>query len=132
VGDGTIFNEMAARGPTPKDLWKDRDAVRDAYRRSVDYALRVAFAHVARLGEDAPLVIVAGDHQAAGFVAGSENKDVAVHMIGPDHLLERIAHWDWTEGLIPAPDGPVRRMDTFRDDFLDAFSTPEVAAAVTQ
>ncbi|MEO1789983.1 MAG: sulfatase-like hydrolase/transferase, partial [Pseudomonadota bacterium] len=132
VGDGTIFNEMAAEGPTPKALWADRDAVREAYGRSLDYALRVAFAHVARLGEEAPLVIVAGDHQAAGFVAGSDNKDVAVHMIGPDHVLERIAHWGWTDGLIPAGDGPVRRMDTFRDDFLEAFSSPAVSALVTQ
>ncbi|MEM9344416.1 MAG: sulfatase-like hydrolase/transferase [Pseudomonadota bacterium] len=132
IGDGTIFNEMAARGPIPRELWKDHDDVREAYRRSVDYALSVAFSHVARLGVDAPLVIVAGDHQSAGFVAGSDNMDVAVHMIGPQGVLDRIAHWDWTDGLIPAPDGPVRRMDTFRDAFLDAFSTPEVSAQVSQ
>ncbi|MEM6635085.1 MAG: sulfatase-like hydrolase/transferase [Pseudomonadota bacterium] len=132
VGDGTIFNEMAAAGPAPNVLWKDRDAVRDAYRRSVDYALRAAFSHVAQLGSAAPLVIVAGDHQAAGFVAGSENKDVAVHMIGPDHVLEFISDWDWTDGLVPAGDGPVRRMDTFRGDFLDAFTTSGQSAMATQ
>ncbi|MBY5935595.1 sulfatase-like protein [Tateyamaria omphalii] len=132
VGDGTIFNDMAARGPAPKDLWRDRDAVRDAYRRSVDYALRVTFSHVARLGDAAPLVIVAGDHQAAGFVAGSDNKDVAVHMIGPSDVIERIDHWNWTDGLIPAGDGPVRRMDSFRDDFLDAFTRAQVSEIVAR
>ncbi|MEM0947961.1 MAG: sulfatase-like hydrolase/transferase [Pseudomonadota bacterium] len=128
VGDGTVFNEMARQGPTPRALWKDRDAVRDAYRRSVDYSLRAAFSHVARLGPDAPLVIVAGDHQAASFVAGSESKDVAVHMIAPEPVLDSIAHWGWNAGLLPDPNGPVRRMDSFRNDFLDAFSTAAQSA----
>ncbi|WP_147112432.1 sulfatase-like hydrolase/transferase [Tateyamaria sp. syn59] len=132
VQDGTIFNEMAARGPAPKDLWRDRDAVRNAYRQSVDYALRATFSHVVRLGDAAPLVIVAGDHQAAGFVAGSDNKDVAVHMIGPANVLDRISHWDWTDGLIPAADGPVRRMDSFRNDFLDAFTHVQVSEIVAE
>ena len=131
VGDGSIFNAMAAQGPAPRELWKDRDAVRDAYRRSVDYALRAAFSYVARRGDEAPLMIVAGDHQAASFVAGGENMDVAVHMIGPDHVLERIGHWAWTDGLIPAADGPVRRLDTFRDDFLEAFTAPAQSAMAT-
>ena len=132
VGDGTIFDEMAARGPAPKDLWRDRDKVRDAYRRSVDYALQATFSHVARLGEAAPLVIVAGDHQAAGFVAGSDNKDVAVHMIGPPEVLTRIDHWGWTDGLFPDGDGPVRRMDSFRNDFLDAFTRTAISEMVMQ
>ncbi|MFN3208309.1 MAG: sulfatase-like hydrolase/transferase [Roseovarius sp.] len=132
IGDGTEFNEMAVRGPTPKALWKDRDAVRDAYCRSVDYALRAAFGHVARLGEDAPLVIVAGDHQPAGFVAGSDNKDVPVHMIGPPGVIERIGAWGWTDGLIPAGDLPARRMDTFRADFVRAFTSAQQVAEMDQ
>lgn len=132
VGDGTVFNEMAARGPAPKDLWRDHDAVRDAYRRSVDYVLRATFSHVARLGDAAPMVIVAGDHQAAGFVAGSDNMDVPVHMIGPPEMLARIDHWEWTAGLIPSPDGPVRRMDTFRNAFLDAFTNAQISEMVAE
>lgn len=132
VGDGTVFNEMASRGPTPEVLWKDRDAVRDAYRRSLDYALQVVFSHVLQLADDAPLVIVAGDHQAAGFVAGSDSKDVAVHMIGPMQVLEHIDHWRWSEGLIPASDASVLRMDSFRDDFIAAFSGEVSTAKVAQ
>ena len=132
VGDGTIFNEMAARGPTPRELWKDNDNVREAYRKAVDYSLRATFEHVAQLGDKAPLIIVAGDHQAAGFVAGSDNIDVPVHMIGPPKVLELINHWNWNDGLIPADDGPVRRMDSFRDDFIEAFSTASKLAEVSQ
>lgn len=122
IGDGTEFNEMAARGPTPRELWLDHDDVRDAYRRSIDYSLEAVFSHVAQLGEGAPLIIVAGDHQAAGFVAGSDNHDVAVHFMGPPEVLAMIDHWGWTDGLVPVSDAPVRRMDRFRDDFLTAFT----------
>lgn len=136
VGDGTVFNEMAARGPTPKALWDDRDDVRDAYRRAVDYVLRVTFSHVARLGaeggSEAPLVIVAGDHQSAPFVAGSENADVPFHLIGAPELVDRVANWGWAQGLIPAPDGPVRPMDSFRNDFIAAFTTPQNAIGLNQ
>lgn len=128
VGDGTIFNEMAARGPSPRELWKDRDDVREAYRKAIDYSLQATFSHVARLGQAAPLVIIVGDHQAAGFVAGSGNKDVPIHMIGPPNLVALIDDWGWTEGLIPASDGPVRRMDTFRNDFVAAFTSPVTLA----
>lgn len=128
VGDGTIFNEMAAQGPTPRKLWKDRDNVRDAYRRAVDYSLQAVFSHVERMGPDAPLVIIAGDHQAAGFVAQSENRDVPVHIIGPAELVAHIDHWDWTDGLVPDADGPVRRMDRFRNAFLEAFTSPALIA----
>lgn len=130
VGDGTIFNEMAARGPTPRELWKDRDDVREAYRKAIDYSLQATFEHVARLGDAAPLVIVIGDHQAAGFVAGSDNKDVPVHMIGPPDIVAMIDGWGWTEGLVPAGDAPVRRMDSFRNDFISAFTTPGTVAEV--
>ncbi|MEM9551671.1 MAG: sulfatase-like hydrolase/transferase [Pseudomonadota bacterium] len=136
IGDGTIFNAMATLGPTPRELWKDRDAVREAYRRSVDYVLEVTFSHVARVAADqsrpAPLIIVAGDHQSAPFVAGSENRDVAVHMIGTADLLTRIDAWQWTPGLIPDAQSPVRRMDRFRDDFIDAFTESEKALGLLQ
>ncbi len=132
VGDGTVFNEMAGRGPAPDVLWKDRDAVRDAYRRSVDYVLQVVFSHVVQRADKAPLIIVAGDHQAAGFVSGSDNRDVAIHMIGPQEIVEQIDHWGWTDGLVPAPDVPVRGMDSFRDDFVAAFSGEISTATVTQ
>ncbi|MCY4336336.1 MAG: hypothetical protein OXC60_16900 [Litoreibacter sp.] len=74
------------------------------------------------MGDEAPLILVIGDHQAAGFVAGSDNMDVPVHMIGPSDLLTRIDGWGWTPGLVPDHDGRVRRMDWFRNAFIDAFS----------
>lgn len=40
-------------------------------------------------------------------------------------VLDRIAAWNWTEGLRPAADAPVWKMNAFRDRFLKAYgSTP--------
>jgi hypothetical protein len=36
-------------------------------------------------------------------------------------VLDRVAGWGWTDGLRPAADAPVWRMDAFRDRFLTAF-----------
>lgn len=132
VGDGTVFSEMAATGPSPRELWKDYDNVRDQYRLAVDYSLRATLSHVARLGNDAPLVMIVGDHQAAGFVAGNDNRDVPIHMIGPPSLLDLIDRWGWTDGLVPANDGPVLPMDKFRNQFLDTFTSQQVLAKASE
>lgn len=130
LSDGLEFNEMATRGPTPRDLWKNRDDIRDAYRRAMAYSLEATFTHIARLGADTPLILVAGDHQAAGFVAGSDNRDVPMHVIGPPDLVEMINHWGWTDGLVPSGDVPARRMDRFRNDFLTAFTSMDLISQV--
>jgi hypothetical protein len=72
IGDGRIFNEMAASGDPPDVVWRDRDRVRDQYRQAIDYALNVVFDYAARHAADPPLIFVVGDHQAAGFVALDE------------------------------------------------------------
>lgn len=129
VGDGSIFSQWATSGPTPREVWKDRDKVREQYRIAIDYALGVTLAHVAQLGADAPLVIVLGDHQPAGFVAQIDSKDVPIHMIGPPELIDRIEAWGWTPGLIPDPDLPAWPMDSFRNRFIEAFTSASPRAA---
>jgi len=89
----------------------------------VDYALRVVFDYAARHAEDPPLMIVIGDHQAAGFVALDERPDVPVHIIGPDSLVEKTRAWGWQRGLRPDTDSEVRPMDRLRDMILDTFSS---------
>lgn len=121
MGDGSVFDAWANSGPTPRDLWKNYDNVRDQYRIAIDYSLQATFEHIARL-DDAPLVIVVGDHQPAGFVSQINSRDVPIHMIGPPKVLDNIAAWDWTDGLVPAPDVPAWRMDGFRNRFITAFT----------
>jgi hypothetical protein len=122
LGDGSVFNQWANSGPTPRELWKNRDDVREQYKIAVDYALQATLEHVAML-DDAPLVMIIGDHQPAGFVSQIDSRDVPIHMIGPPEVLEHIAAWGWTEGLIPDADLPAWRMDAFRDRFITAFTS---------
>jgi energy-converting hydrogenase Eha subunit A len=123
IGDGTVFNEMALAGDPPDVVWRDRDRVRAQYRLAVDYALRTVLAYAARHADDPPLMIVMGDHQAAGFVALDERRDVPMHVIGPADLVARTAEWGFAPGLIPPGDVPVLPMDRMRDLILSAFSS---------
>lgn len=123
IGDGRLFDEMAAAGDPPDVVWRDRDRVRAQYRLAVDYALQAVLGYAARHAENPPLMIVLGDHQAAGFVALDERPDVPIHVIGPAHLVARAADWGLTPGLLPQEDVPVIRMDRLRDMILGTFSS---------
>jgi hypothetical protein len=130
IGDGRVFNVMAASGDPPDVVWRDRDRVRAQYRLAVDYALQTVLSYAARHADDPPLMIVVGDHQAAGFVALDERPDVPIHLIGPDHLVEKAAaEWGLAPGLIPAEDAPVVPMDRMRDRILRTFSSAPAAVA---
>jgi hypothetical protein len=108
-------------------VWRDRDRVRDQYRQAVDYSLRVVTDYAARQAGEPPLILVVGDHQAAGFVALDDSDHVPVHVIGPASLVEAAADWGWTPGLIPAGEVVPRGMDEMRDLLLETFSPPRMA-----
>lgn len=129
IGDGRIFDDMALSGDPPDVVWRDRDRVRDQYRQAVDYALRVVFDYAARHAADPPLILVVGDHQAAGFVALDDRPDVPVHVIGPQGLVSAAARWGWTEGLVPGKEVEVLPMSDMRDLFLDAYTRPAAPEA---
>lgn len=127
VGDGMIFTQWATQGPTPKEVWRDRDRVREQYRKAIDYTLRVTFDFAARQTE-APLIIVVGDHQPAGFVSQSESMDVPIHVLGPPDIIALLDSWNWTDGLIPDDALPALPMDEFRNKFIDAVSSSMILA----
>jgi hypothetical protein len=129
IGDGRIFDPMAARGDPPEVVWRDRDRVRAQYRLAVDYALRVVLSYAARHAADPPLMIVLGDHQAAGFVALDDRPHVPIHVIGPEALVARAAaDWGLAPGLIPPADAAVVPMDRMRDRILRSFTSATAAA----
>ncbi len=123
VGDGTVFNEMALSDDPPDVVWRDRDRIRDQYRQAVDYALSVVFDYAALHAENPPLMIVVGDHQAAGFVARDERPDVPIHVIGPGRLVAPLEAAGWAPGLIPDADREVMGMDRMRDLILRTWSS---------
>ncbi|HMO73403.1 MAG TPA: sulfatase, partial [Paracoccaceae bacterium] len=125
VGDGSIFTPMTEGSDPPDVVWRDRDRVRDQYRQALDYSLRVTFDWAARqVGERAPLIIVMGDHPAAGFVSQIGSPDVPVHLLGPPEALEPFAPRGGAPGLSPGPASPRWPMEDFRDRFLQATQGP--------
>jgi len=122
IGDGQIFNQWANSAETPEQVWSDQDRVRDQFRQAVDYSLQTVFSYAEQHADDPPLIIIVGDHEPARFVSQNPNKTVAMHVLGPPELVARINDWGWTDGLIPDEALTPWRMDTFRDEFLHAFS----------
>ncbi|MEL6839530.1 MAG: sulfatase-like hydrolase/transferase [Pseudomonadota bacterium] len=127
LGDGTVFDQLMEQSETPREVWKDRDRVRAQYRLAVDYALQVVFDYAARRAEDPPLLIVIGDHQAAGFIALDERPHVPMHIIGPAHLVNAVSDAGFTPGLIPDDMTPVRSMADMRAHFLERLSSSQLA-----
>ena len=126
IGDGRIFDAMASAGDPPDVVWRSEDRIRAQYRLAVDYALRAVTGYAARHAGDPPLMIVLGDHQAAGFVALDQRADVPIHVIGPPGLVARAARWGLAPGLLPPPDAPVLAMDRLRDLIVQAYSSVPV------
>ncbi|MFK7793557.1 MAG: sulfatase-like hydrolase/transferase [Devosiaceae bacterium] len=135
LGDGTLFNPIVEASEPPNVVWRDHDRVREQYKLAIDYALQTVFSYAARHADDAPLLIIVGDHQAAGFVALDERADVPVHIIGPRHLVDRISDtvvtdMDFSDGLLPHSNTSVRSMDQMRHLLLRAFSSSANQALV--
>lgn len=122
IGDGTVFNEIAASGDTPAVVWRDRERVRFQYRLAVDYALQAVMEYAVLHAEDPPLMVVIGDHQAASFIGLDERREVPVHVIGPAHLVTALSGIAPSGGLLPEDDVEVIAMDAVRDILLRALS----------
>ncbi|WP_232323522.1 sulfatase-like hydrolase/transferase [Catenuloplanes japonicus] len=120
VGDGAAFAGMPERlAPGIPS------SQRDAYRTSIEYSLTAVFDYLELHGNENTVVIYLGDHQPAPTVTGpNASHDVPITIVAKDPaVLDRIASWNWSTGLKPAPDAPVWPMESFRDHFLSAFAT---------
>ncbi|MEM9732281.1 MAG: sulfatase [Pseudomonadota bacterium] len=124
IGDGTVFNAIAQSGDPPNVVWRDRDRVRAQYRLAINYALKAVLEYGLLHAKDPPLMIVVGDHQAAGFVALDERRDVPIHIIGPEDLVERLSELAPFTGLVPPKDATALPMDKVRDMVLQALVQP--------
>ncbi len=123
LGDGQVFNEIAASGDSPEVVWRDRDRVRAQYRLAVDYALSAVFEYAVLHAEDPPLLLVIGDHQAAEFVALDARSDVPIHVIGPEALVAALTDVAPYGGLLPDDAAGTMPMDALRDILLTAYSS---------
>ena len=130
VGDGSIYHSMPSAGDPPSViLTRDPDRVRADYRRAVEYSLQSLLSYVETYGDDDLVMIFLGDHQPNPVVTGETGvRDVPITIVTRDRpVLDRIAGWRWSDGLLPGPAAPVWRMDTFRDRLLTAYG-PQTAS----
>lgn len=124
VGDGTVFSEEATAGDSPEVVWQDRDRVLKQFRECIEYVIDSLVSFTETFGDEDLVVLIIGDHQPMPYVTdNSENRDVLTHIIARDPaVMAAIEDWQWSEGMLPADDAPVWRMDTVRDRFIEAFS----------
>jgi hypothetical protein len=124
VGDGSVYHQLQkAEGKNPTEVWKDPLAVRDEYRKSIQYSVSSLVDFVAKYGSKDTVLVFLGDHQPNKTVTGDNpSHDVPVSIVAQDpEVLKKVSDWGWTDGLQPADNTPVWRMDKFRDRFMTAF-----------
>ncbi|MEU8852389.1 sulfatase-like hydrolase/transferase [Streptomyces sp. NPDC048564] len=130
LGDGSVFEAIQKAGKKPGDVLTDTTKSREEYGRSVEYSLTSLTQWMERYGTDDTVLVFLGDHQPMARVSGNHaSRDVPISIVAKDpKVLDKIADWNWTEGLKPANDAPVWRMSAFRDRFLTAYgSTPHAS-----
>ena len=98
----------AQEGADAEALWQDTGRLRQAYAESLDRALAVLQSFAARHVDDRTLLILMGDHQPPGIIAGdTESRAVPVHVLSGDPaLLAPFLDWGFRSGMIPSPDAP--------------------------
>ncbi len=127
LGDGSVFDSIQKAGKDPKDVLYDGTAAKQEYGKSIQYSVTSLVDWLTRYGTDDTVLVFLGDHQPMSRVSGSNaSRDVPVSVVAKDpKILDKIADWNWTDGLRPAHDAPVWKMSSFRDKFLTAYgSTP--------
>ncbi|MGV9931665.1 CDP-alcohol phosphatidyltransferase [Streptomyces olivaceoviridis] len=127
LGDGSVFKGIQAAGNKPADVIADTTRSREEYGKSIQYSVTALTEWLERYGTEDTVLVFLGDHQPIARVSGNHaSRDVPVSIVAKDPgMLDKIADWNWTDGLRPAHDAPVWKMSSFRDRFLTAYgSTP--------
>ncbi|MCX4436086.1 sulfatase-like hydrolase/transferase [Streptomyces mirabilis] len=127
VGDGSIYNAIEKAGKKPGDIITDSAKSKQEYGKSIQYSVSSLINYLVKYGNKNTVLIFLGDHQPIARVSGNHaSRDVPVSIVAKDpKVLDKIADWNWADGLQPQQDTPVWKMNDFRDRFLTAYgSTP--------
>lgn len=127
VGDGSVYDAIQKEGKNREDVWKDAALVRQEYGKAIQYSLTNLIDFVTKYGDENTVLVFLGDHQPVSTVVGTDaGRDVPIAIVAHDpKVLDQVSGWGWSDGLQPEHGAPVWRMDTFRDRFLTAFSSPQ-------
>ncbi|MCX4410672.1 sulfatase-like hydrolase/transferase [Streptomyces sp. NBC_01764] len=127
VGDGSIYDAIEKAGKRPADIITDSTKSKQEYGKSIQYSVSSLINYLVKYGNKNTVLIFLGDHQPIARVSGNHaSRDVPVSIVAKDpKVLDKIADWNWADGLQPKQDTPVWKMNAFRDRFLTAYgSTP--------
>nr|WP_236711576.1 sulfatase-like hydrolase/transferase [Streptomyces azureus] len=130
LGDGSVFGAVQKAGKEASDVITDTTRSRQEYGKSIQYSVTSLTQWLERYGTDDTVLVFLGDHQPMARVSGNRaGRDVPVSIVAKDpKVLDKVADWNWTEGLKPDRDAPVWKMSAFRDRFLKAYgSTPHAS-----
>jgi phosphatidylglycerophosphate synthase len=133
VGNGSVFDPQPAESKSATTVWQSNSTVRQFYGQSIQYSLTALTSWVREVNDPNLVLIMYGDHQPHTAVSGAgANHNVPISIITRSPLvLKQISPWNWQQGLLPGPGAPLKPMDAFRNQFLNAFSTdpPQTASA---
>jgi hypothetical protein len=99
---------------------------RAAYGQSIEYSLTSLIQFLQRSDDKNLVVIALGDHQPATIVSGDNaGHDVPVTVFARDpRVIDEMSSWGWQDGMLPAPNAPVWRMDALRNRIFSTFGQP--------
>jgi hypothetical protein len=132
IGDGSLYGPMAAAAPSKSAIWSNHTVTQAQYAKSIAYSVSTLVSWIEKYGDKNLVMVFFGDHQPFSIVSGDgANHQVPITIVAHDKtVLDRIANWNWTDGLEPAATAPVWQMSDFRDKFFSAYgSEPEVKQA---
>ena len=123
VGDGSIYGPMVKGAEPRTSLWSSPARTQTQYAKSIGYSVDNLISWAQKYGDKNLVLIMFGDHQPMSIVSGAgASHDIPVTIIAHDKtVLDRIADWNWADGLRPTATTPVWRMDQFRDKFFQAY-----------
>lgn len=132
LGTGESLHAMVDPDWTGPEGWPEKAP--QNYARALAYSLDSVVGFARRFADERTLMIVLGDHQPAPLITGStEDRSVPVHVItGDADLVQPFIEWGFERSMLPPMKGPARRMDAFRDWFVQAFSEPGQVQTVSQ
>jgi phosphatidylglycerophosphate synthase len=124
IGNGSIFDPQPARGQSRISSLASASQQRHAFGTAMRYTLKALTSWVTELNDPNLVFIMLGDEQPGSPISapGASHKVVA-SIIARDPSIRQIASWGWQPGLLPGPSAPLEKMNVFRNQFLDTFST---------
>jgi phosphatidylglycerophosphate synthase len=131
VGNGSIFDPMAARGEAPLSVLESASKERKAYGTAVQYSLQALTSWVTELNDPNLVLILLGDEQPdTPITTPGSSHNVPISIIARDpSVFRQIASWHWQDGLLPGQSAPLEPMSAFRNRFLGAFDTATAQTA---